>query len=91
MRRPAPHELNQAVDRARLTLEDRLDSTVTTVAHPPVNAGVNRFPPHRVPEEDALHTPINDHAPAYPLARHCMDSCSGAVPSAPSAILRSPP
>ncbi len=87
---PIAQERDHPLDRARRTLEHRLDRPVTPVAHPPVDACAERRPLSRVPEANSLHTAMNDDPPPYPLVRHARILARRRVPSAPSAMLDRP-
>jgi nitroreductase len=58
------HESQEAFDAVLLSLEHRLDGAVPPVRDPAGDAVLSREPSRRVPEEDALHVPVHDHAPA---------------------------
>jgi hypothetical protein len=55
--RPAATELDESIDRPRITLEDRLDGSVGSVGDPPRHAGGFSTAPGGVPEEDSLDPP----------------------------------
>jgi hypothetical protein len=60
--RPATAELDERIDRPRITLEDCLDGTVGTVGDPPGCAERLGAAPSAVPEEDSLD-PASDYDP----------------------------
>jgi hypothetical protein len=62
--RPLAAELDQALDRVSLPLEDGLDGAVRSIADPTGDAPGLRPPPQRLAEEDALYVTLHDHSPA---------------------------
>src|SRR3954447_21938376 len=64
MARSRTAELDERIDGARLSLEDRLDGPVRAVAHPAGDAAGLRLPAHGVAEEDALHPAVGADPPA---------------------------
>jgi len=59
---PFPAELDEPVDRLALAFQHRLDGAVAPIPDPTGDADELRAPAHRLAEEDALHTPLHDHA-----------------------------
>jgi hypothetical protein len=61
--RPFAAEVDEALDRVGVALENRLDGPVPVVSYPAGHAALAGETPRRVPEEHALNPPVDDHAP----------------------------